>query len=78
MTTSIKLTKESAGQYKYEGEKFNWKIGLIDDGKSFCWDQYDKDGSLIFDDGWYGLRLKDIREVIYQEELVNNPYKLKT
>lgn len=61
----IKLKKECKGEYTYKG-KYNWSIGLMDDLRSFTV-MWIAEGETMTE-GWYGCRLKDIREIIYNWE----------
>ena len=64
VTEPLKLKKEYAGQYVAEGivkgHKVRYEVSTIE-GRGFSYDIY-IDDARVFGDGWYGLRLKDIKE----------------
>ena len=72
MTAKIKTTRTEEG-YFIKTTNYNWKIYRLDDQKSFGYTQYDKAGNFIFDDGYYNLRLKDIKSMIVLEEKEDFP-----
>ena len=59
-------TKQNKGSYKGEtivnGYKIRLEVDTIED-KGFSFSYY-VNNKLMYDDGWYGLRLKDIKEGI--------------
>jgi len=62
----MKLVKQYRGEYKGEttidGIKIELRVSTIEDrGFSFT---YYANGRMMYDDGWYGLRLKDIKDAI--------------
>lgn len=62
----MKLVKQYRGEYKGEttidGIKIELTVSTIEDrGFSFT---YYANGRMMYDDGWYGLRLKDIKDAI--------------
>tara|TARA_B100001059_G_C17747967_1_gene535438 strand:- start:505 stop:744 length:240 start_codon:yes stop_codon:yes gene_type:complete len=62
----MKLIKQHQGQYKgsiiVDGIKIRLEASSID-GKGFSFTYYAND-KMMYDDGWYGLRLKDIKQDI--------------
>ena len=62
----MKLIKENAGEYKGEiivdGIKITLQVSSLE-GRGFTFSYY-ANGELVYDDGWYGLRLKDIKNAI--------------
>jgi hypothetical protein len=62
----MKLKKQYRGSYIGEtivnGYKIRLEVDTIED-KGFSFSYY-VDNKLMYDDGWYGLRLKDIKEGI--------------
>ena len=62
----MKLKKEYTGYYKGElnvrGYNIRLEVNSIDN-KGFSFNYY-VNNSLVYDDGWYGLRLKDIKSDI--------------
>lgn len=62
----MKLIKEYQGQYKGEATIDSMKITLevsSIEGRGFSFSYY-VNGRLTLNDGWYGLRLKDIKSSI--------------
>ena len=74
----MKLKKQYAGQY--EGETivngFNVKLQVSDlEGRGFTFNYFVND-YLVSSDGWYGLRLKDIKASMSSDiEYAINEYK---
>tara|TARA_Y100000004_G_scaffold122378_1_gene137600 strand:- start:427 stop:663 length:237 start_codon:yes stop_codon:yes gene_type:complete len=74
----MKLVKQYRGEYKGEttidGIKIELRVSTIEDrGFSFT---YYANGRMMYDDGWYGLRLKDIKDAIPNNiEMVIEEYK---
>jgi hypothetical protein len=74
----MKLVKQYRGEYKGEttidGIKIELRVSTIEDrGFSFT---YYANGRIMYDDGWYGLRLKDIKDAIPNNiEMVIEEYK---
>tara|TARA_R110002050_G_scaffold54124_3_gene122688 strand:- start:545 stop:784 length:240 start_codon:yes stop_codon:yes gene_type:complete len=62
----MKLIKKYQGQYKgsiiVDGIKIRLEVSSIE-GRGFSFTYYAND-KMMYDDGWYGLRLKDIKEDI--------------
>jgi len=74
----MKLVKQYQGEYKGEtsidGIKIELRVSTIENrGFSFT---YYANGRMMYDDGWYGLRLKDIKAAIPNNiEMVIEEYK---
>lgn len=62
----MKLIKEYQGQYKgstiVDGIKVELTVSSIE-GRGFSFTYY-ANGRMMYNDGWYGLRLKDIKQDI--------------
>jgi hypothetical protein len=78
----MKLKKQYQGCYKGEVNIDNYHVKLevnSIDGKGFSFTYYVND-KIVFADGWYGLRLKDIKDGIENdilrciEDYKNNDY----
>jgi len=59
----MKLIKQFAGNYKgqqvVDGLNVELEVSSLEK-QGFCFSYY-VNGKLMYDDGWYGLRLKDIK-----------------
>jgi len=76
----MKLIKEHSGEYKGEviidGIKITLEVSSLE-GRGFTFSYY-ANGHLVYDDGWYGLRLKDIKSGINNHiEQIIEEYKQK-
>ena len=66
---TVKLKKGKNSNYTYKGKLFDYTIHRLDDGKSFGWSEHDKKtGKVLYTDGWYGLTIKGIRDIIISSE----------
>tara|TARA_R110002049_G_scaffold112631_1_gene262234 strand:+ start:53 stop:286 length:234 start_codon:yes stop_codon:yes gene_type:complete len=76
----MKLKKEYSGYYKGESNVKGYNIRLevsSIDNKGFSFSYY-VNNSLVYDDGWYGLRLKDIkRDILKNIENCIEDYELE-
>ncbi len=74
----MKLVKQYRGEYKgqttIDGINIELRVTTIEDrGFSFT---YYANGRMMYDDGWYGLRLKDIKSDIPNNiEMIIKEYK---
>ena len=71
MNNLIKLKKISAGRYEslkvIDGIEYRVVAELLDDYKSFSYEYTRYSDNKSFSDGWYGLRLKDIKNQNWDE-----------
>lgn len=70
ITDKIKMKKEFGGNYiaeaEFNGVKYEVEASLMDDSKSFSCN-YSANGTSFFHDGFYGLRLKDIKNTLWKD-----------
>ena len=68
---TLKLKKETAGEYKaskvIDGVEYEVRASLMDDYNSFSYTFTRLSDSHSFSDGWYGMRLKDIKNTCWSD-----------
>lgn len=74
----MRLKKQYAGCYTatatLDGHTIEVEVNAYEEAKGFYYDVR-VDGHLVDSDGWYGLRLKDIKTMIHDAESYLEMYK---